>query len=86
MTKKDYIKLAEALKMARKLATKDLDLPGDEWSRTLRLLEGIDLAQDCIIAILEADNPRFDRNRFRATSSDIKKEGPNENPTASTRT
>ena len=56
MSKKDYEKLAEALQRAK---------PSRPSPGSMRVWED---AVDEIAAVLAADNPRFDRVRFRAAA------------------
>jgi hypothetical protein len=62
MTRKDYIKFANALKLARD--------SGQGWHKDhhdvniLAFNEGFSLATGVLIHVLREDNPKFDANRF----------------------
>lgn len=55
MTRKDFILLAEALKLAR--------VRGD-YAHDTHMLAGVDRAAEKVADALAAENPRFDRARF----------------------
>jgi hypothetical protein len=55
MTRKDYVKLAGALKAER---------PGENWDANKRVQWDQDVK--AIVCVLLSDNPRFDQNKFVA--------------------
>lgn len=59
MTRKDYVLIAEALKMSQHNAYGDPDHPIHlQWRNT----------RECIADMLQNDNPNFDRERFYAAT------------------
>lgn len=64
MTKKDYIRIAEALRAA---------MPDDSSSKTYKAeLARWDITALHLLHALHSDNPRFDRDRF-ATACGLKR-------------
>ena len=57
MTRKDYVQFAKVFKMARIMAQ-------DSDADTV-----VEYIQDQIESVLKSDNPRFDKVRFRITST-----------------
>ena len=60
MTRRDYIRLAAAFRMAYDKARRPPGTP--QYENGFR--KGIDVAVSCIMAELEKDNPAFSRTRF----------------------
>ncbi len=59
MTRKDYVKLAEALYREK---------PGSNWNPN-KLVQW-ELDRKAIAAVLQADNPRFNRSKFNQACLD----------------
>lgn len=59
MTKKDFELIADAIAMARNANSND----NDNWQ------DALNVAVTCLCNRLENDNPRFDREKFRAACS-----------------
>lgn len=54
MTRKDYVRIAESLKIDRKFLASDSEK------------DGFDIAVNAVADALKADNVKFDRQRFMA--------------------
>jgi len=63
MTKKDYIKIADVLKRSKKWLTVLRDNNPDSYN-DLKPLRGVQMIIDTLCTTLQADNPRFDRDKF----------------------
>ena len=62
MTAKDYEKLAAAIWRAKQDAQSSARYSGDDIGF---MLQGVELAEDCLAEVLQADNPRFNLAMWR---------------------
>lgn len=64
MTRRDYVRIAAALRTARERCENIGKAPGRSRSMTDRAPFGVQIAFEAIADMLAADNPRFDLDRF----------------------